>query len=32
MAKEIEDVELVMLTNLGATYNFKSSELSGVES
>jgi hypothetical protein len=32
MAKEIEDVELAMLANLGATYNLKSSQLSGVGS
>ncbi len=32
MAKEIEDVELAMFTNLGATYNLKYSQLSGVES
>jgi hypothetical protein len=32
MAKEIEDVELAMLTNLGVTYNLISSQLSGVES
>jgi hypothetical protein len=32
MAKEIEDVELAMFANLGATYNLKSSQFSGVES